>query len=34
MTNLSELSYIIINKNVKNIISLIQPDPTKWSNAP
>ena len=32
MANLSQLSYIKINKNVKNIVNPLQPDPTKRSN--
>ena len=33
MANLSQISYKIINKNVKNIVNPLQPHPTKRSNA-
>ena len=32
MINLRQEPYIKINKNVKNIINHLQPDPTKRSN--
>ena len=32
MANLSQLSYIKINKNVRNIVNPLRPDPTKRSS--